>query len=109
MSKSGRLVTIHLPEEFVELCNYDMVCPALVLRGFIADLCGIVSWCSNPRADHYSSNGSDEREFAMQYYKRVGYPYEAQWRRDNCGQGQSPCSLTANSGCRCRNVECKTT
>lgn len=102
MSRQKRVVTIQLPEEFIEQCNYDMVCPALVLRGFIADLCGIMSWASDPRGDGYSSNGSDEREFAMRYYERVGYPYEAQWLRENIGQGKAPCSQATNSNCRCR-------
>lgn len=30
---------------------------------------------NNPRADGYSSNGSDERDYAEAYYNRVGYPY----------------------------------
>lgn len=30
---------------------------------------------SDPREDGYSSNGSDERMLARQYYDRVGYPY----------------------------------
>jgi len=102
MSRRKRNVTIQLPVEFVDLCNEDMVCPALVLRGFIADLCGIMNWASNPRPDRYSSNGSDEREFARQYYARVGYPYQAQWIRENVGQGKSPCSRAANCDCRCR-------
>jgi hypothetical protein len=49
-----------------------------VLRGFIADLCGIMNWANNPRADGYSSNGSDERQMAEQYQWRVGYPW---WHR----------------------------
>jgi hypothetical protein len=46
-----------------------------VLTGFIADLAGIMNWADNPRADGYSSNGSDERRMAMEYYERVGYPW----------------------------------
>ena len=49
--------------------------PEVVLRGFIADLCEIISWHSAPRADGYSSNGSDERRMAREYYERVGYPW----------------------------------
>ena len=70
-----RTVTIALPIEFIELCARDQVAPELVLRGFIADLCGIMNWAKNPRADGYSSNGSDERRMAMEYYERVGYPW----------------------------------
>ena len=83
MSRRKRKVTINLPEEFLELCDYDMTNPERVLRGFIADLCGIMNWGSNPRADKYSSNGSDEREFARAYYDRVGYPYYGEWLREN--------------------------
>lgn len=68
-------VTIELPEEFLELCKSDQTEPERVLRGFIADLCGLMNWGSNPRKDGYSSNGSDERMMAREYYERVGYPY----------------------------------
>ena len=49
--------------------------PETVLRGFIADLAEIMNWARNPREDGYSSNGSDERRMAREYYERVGYPY----------------------------------
>jgi len=75
MTRRRRTVTIKLPEEFVRLCERDQVKPEVVLRGFIADLCGIVSWASDPRADGYCSNGSDERDYAAAYYDRVGYPW----------------------------------
>lgn len=68
-------LTLELPIEFIELCEADGVEPAIVLRGFIADLAGIVSWQSAPRTDRYNSNGSDERGMAQDYYDRVGYPY----------------------------------
>lgn len=68
-------ITLELPAEFVNLCAADGVTPDLVLRGFIADLAGIMNWASAPRADGYSSNGSDERMMAQAYYERVGYPY----------------------------------
>jgi hypothetical protein len=48
------------------------VTPEIVLRGFIADLCGIINWHASPREDGYSSNGSDERRMAQDYYDRVG-------------------------------------
>jgi hypothetical protein len=83
MNRRKRKLTINLPDEFLELCDYDRTDPSRVLRGFIADLCGIMNWVSSPRADEYSSNGSDEREFARAYYDRVGYSYEGQWRREN--------------------------
>ena len=71
----SKTVTIELPPEFVELCEADGVEPEIVLRGFIADLCEIRNYASAPREDGYSSNGSDERMMARQYYERVGYPY----------------------------------
>lgn len=37
-----RRVTIELPIEFIELCVRDQVEPQTVLRGFIADLCGLI-------------------------------------------------------------------
>ena len=76
--KRKNTITIELPPEFIELCMHDGVTPETVLRGFIGDLSGIVNWAANPRADGYSSNGSDEREMAADYYRRVGYPY---WKR----------------------------
>lgn len=76
--KPKNRITLDLPAEFVELCKADDVTPEIVLRGFIADLAGIMNWVANPRADGYSSNGSDERMMAQAYYERVGYPY---WHR----------------------------
>lgn len=77
MTRKHRL-TLELPPEFVELCAADGVTPETVLRGFIADLAGIMNWQASPRADGYGSNGSDERSYAQAYYDRVGYPY---WHR----------------------------
>ena len=68
-------ITLALPEEFIALCQRDGVAPELVLRGFIADLCQIMSWAAAPRTDGYCSNGSDERSYARAYYERVGYPW----------------------------------
>jgi len=76
--KRKHRVILDLPPEFVALCAADGVAPETVLRGFIADLAGIMNWQANPRADGYSSNGSDERNYAQAYYDRVGYPY---WNR----------------------------
>lgn len=76
--KRKNQLTIELPAEFVRLCERDGVTSETVLRGFIADLAGIMNWQANPREDGYSSNGSDERQMAWDYYERVGYPY---WHR----------------------------
>jgi len=69
----SKTISIVLPEEFIELCNYDQTSPETVLRGFIADLCSIESMFVNPRTDRYNSHGSDERNMAWDYYERVGY------------------------------------
>jgi len=74
MKRKNKL-TIELPVEFIELCEADGVTPEIVLRGFIADVAGIMNWQAAPRADGYSSNGSDERDQAQAYYERVGYPH----------------------------------
>ena len=79
MKRKSRRVTLVLPDEFLELCQADQVEPDYVLRGFIADLCGLMNWASAPRADGYCSNGSDERMKAQEYYDRVGYPY---WHKE---------------------------
>lgn len=75
-----KCITLKLPDEFIELCQHDQVEPDDVLRGFIADLCGITSTHAAPRTDGYTSNGSDERDLAAEYYRRVGYPY---WHRED--------------------------
>ena len=77
MKRRKRKVTLILPDEFIDLCEFDLQAPEAVLRGFIADLSGIMNWQSNPRTDGYSSNGSDERNMARTYYDRVGYSYWA--------------------------------
>ena len=73
--KEKNELTIELPKEFIALCEKDGVKPEIVLKGFIADVTGIMSWADKPRKDGYSSNGSDERMIARDYYRRVGYPY----------------------------------
>lgn len=75
MPRTRRNLTLTLPDEFIALCRDDGVTPEMVLRGFIADLCGVTSYIAEPRADGYSSNGSDERDMARAYYERVGYPW----------------------------------
>lgn len=74
-TKPKYTITLALPEEFIALCASDGVSPEVVLRCFIEDLAGIMNWAAAPRADGYSSNGSDERRMAMEYYQRVGYPW----------------------------------
>jgi len=100
-----RRVTLTLPEEFLNLCESDLQTPEKILRGFIADLCGLISWHSSPRADGYSSNGSDERAMAQAYYDRVGYGHWAMSIRKNQKREnllKSPGSQAANLNCRSR-------
>jgi len=77
MSKRKRKVTISLPNEFLELCDSDRTEPERVLRQFIADVCEISSW--TPRADGYTSTGSDAGSLARDYYDRVDH---RKWRRE---------------------------
>lgn len=65
-------VTLDLPPEFVRLCEIDGIDPTLMLRGFIADVCGITGWVLVPRADGYASHGSDEVRMAREYFWRAG-------------------------------------
>lgn len=74
-----RRLTLTLPEEFVILCANHHTSPEIVLRGFIADVAGIVSWAANPRQDGYNSHGSDERDMAFAYFDRCGYGYLEAW------------------------------
>lgn len=69
-------VEIQVPPEFAELCSRVGLDPGKVLRGFIADLCGISSFQNCPREDGYSSNGSDERHMAASWFERA-YCYRA--------------------------------
>lgn len=64
-------VTLDVPREFDTLCNQHSVTVAEVLRGFIADVCGLNNLCMLPREDGYCSNGSDERLHARQYWLRT--------------------------------------
>lgn len=66
-------VELRVPPEFVQLCAERGLAPELVLRGFIADVCRLQSYVVNPREDGFSSNGSDERMLAEQWFDRA-YP-----------------------------------
>lgn len=64
-------VEIDVPPEFRELCETRGVTVEQALRGFIADVCGLQSYVITPREDGYSSNGSDERMYAEQWFERA--------------------------------------
>lgn len=65
--------TIAVPSEFIDMCAERGLEPEEVLRGFIADVCALQNYLDMPRADGYSSNGSDERMLAEQWFDRA-YP-----------------------------------
>lgn len=68
-------VTIDVPEDFFALCEQFNHTAEAVLRGFIADACGLMNYVREPRGDHYSSNGSDERMMAQDYLERAYAPF----------------------------------
>lgn len=71
------LYELYIPPEFVQMCAEFDCDPDEVLRGFIADACGLVNAADEPRADGYCTNGSDERMFAGDYIHRAyGLFYE---------------------------------
>lgn len=64
-------VTINIPEELTRLAREHQLTPVELLRGFIADLCNLESTMAKPRADRYTSNGSDERMLAQDWLDRA--------------------------------------
>lgn len=78
--KDGRFIPdqtqelkLPIPPELIAMCEGRGLTAEDVLRGFIADLCGFRNYWVMPREDGYSSNGSDEREYADQWFERA-YP-----------------------------------
>lgn len=70
-----KTLKLELPVEFLDLCEEYHTDPETVLRGFIADVCGIRNSASDPRPDGLCSHGSDEREMAWAYFQRCGYRF----------------------------------
>ena len=64
-------VELDVPPEFIELCQSKGLTAEAVLRGFIADVCRLQNFVVNPREDGYSSNGSDERQKAEDWFDRA--------------------------------------
>jgi hypothetical protein len=62
---------LELPREYLNLCRAMRLRPETVLQGFVADLCALMNWVNCPREDGYSSNGSDERRLAQEYFRRA--------------------------------------
>jgi hypothetical protein len=71
VSEDTDTLVLEIPREFAHLCVRYKLRPDTVLRGFIADLCELMNWTHCPREDGYSSNGSDERQMAQQYFRRA--------------------------------------
>lgn len=66
-------IELDVPAEFSEFCGSRGLNAEEVLRGFIADLCGLQSSVANPREDGFCSNGGDERRIAAEWFDRA-YP-----------------------------------
>lgn len=64
-------VVLRLPPEFLRECQRVQMKPENLLRSFVADLAGIQNLAACPRADRYSSGGSDEREMASEWLERA--------------------------------------
>lgn len=64
-------IELDVPPELIELCDACGVRPEVLLRGFIADLCGLQNLRDRPREDGYDSNGSDERMLAQDWFDRA--------------------------------------
>ncbi len=64
-------VTLRVPPEFVRECRHVQMTPEELLRSFVGDLAGIQNFTVCPRADGYSSNGSDERDYAEAWLHRA--------------------------------------
>jgi hypothetical protein len=92
-TKTSTAITLDLPPEFMHLCQLDGVEPVTVLRGFIADLCGITGWLHVPRTDGYSCHGSDEREMARVYFWSVGH----HWRQGHGGRPHATTERTPST------------
>ncbi|HCF9833292.1 TPA: hypothetical protein NI803_004583 [Pseudomonas aeruginosa] len=75
---STEALELDVPAEFVSLCAEFKRTPEDVLRGFIADAASLMNYVREPRADGYSSNGSDERRLAYEYIERA----YGMWRDD---------------------------
>lgn len=82
MAKENVRVTLDLPEEFLDLCEYDLVSPEKVLKQFIADLCSISGLGDRARTDGYVRNASEDGDRAKAYYDRL-HGRNADWMRKN--------------------------
>ncbi|POA73651.1 MULTISPECIES: hypothetical protein [unclassified Pseudomonas] len=65
------VVSVRIPPEFEWEARRHQMKPADLLESFIGDLAGIQNYGSNPRADRFGSNGSDERMLAEHWLERA--------------------------------------
>jgi len=87
-------LTLDLPEVFLQFCAENLISPALILEGFIGDLC----YCTGekgPDGTLYATNGSDERMLAEQYYNRCCYNFTTAHRKEELAALLEPLVLTA--------------
>lgn len=76
VSDDTAAVVLRVPRELRVLANDHRVGVDEFLRAFMADVCDIRNTYANPRADGLSSNGSDERDLAEQWFQRAfGHRY----------------------------------
>ena len=75
-------LVLEIPRELINFCGAFKLLPETVLRGFVADLCALVSSRDCPREDGYSSTGGEGRRFAHAYF-RVAYPWLEDRRSDS--------------------------
>lgn len=71
-----------IPPEFANTCAEVGMSVDRVLRAFMADAAGIMNYLRNPRADGFSSNGSDERDMAKAYIERT-WGHNREWAAQN--------------------------
>lgn len=71
MADETVVVSVRVPPEFVREAIRVQMKPAELLESFIGDVTGINSYANNPRADRFSSNGSDERDMASAWLERA--------------------------------------
>lgn len=65
------LLMVAIPPEFDALCTEYKQDVESVVRGFIADTCGLKNEVSAPRIDGFSTNGIDARAQAHAYLERA--------------------------------------
>jgi hypothetical protein len=81
----AKTITVEIPEEFSELCDFDMVAPERVLCGFIADVCGTSFREVAATPEMYRSGCFEDCKQAKIYYDRA-CGWRGEWVRKNLPQ-----------------------